>query len=93
MIFRYAFDISHNFHNYLLLTFEQIKMLNGMHILVTNIPTLLRLMDNPLQLFKKTRIQTIVFDEIDSMCDRFGESEVDKIYKSFCAETNIQVRL
>lgn len=48
-------------------------------------------MKNPLKLFNKNRVTTIVFDEIDSMCDRFGLGNVDLIYKEFCADPRIQV--
>lgn len=66
-------------------------MLNGLDILVTTVPCLLRLMRNPLRFFNKHRMTTIVFDEIDSMCDRFGESDVETIYRTFCVDTKIQV--
>lgn len=77
----------------LFIFYKKDQLLNGVDILVATVPCLLRLMKNPLHLFNKKRITTLVFDEIDSMCDRFGSENVDLIYKTFHTEAKkIQVR-
>lgn len=60
-------------------------------MLITTIPCLLKLMKNPLKFFNKKRITTIVFDEIDSMCEAFGMEKVKLVHETFCTDTKIQV--
>lgn len=55
-----------------------------MDILVTTIPNLLRLIQSPLRLFNAKRLARIVFDDMDSMYERFGEQNVQKIFNSLC---------
>lgn len=69
----------------------QYTMLNGIDILCTHVPCLLQLIENDLGLFNKKRMTTIVFDEIDAMCDRFGEKAVQIIYKALCESAHVQV--
>lgn len=57
-------------------------MLNGIDILVTSIPNLLQLINNPLGVFDAKRLKRVVFDEMDSMYQRFGEQTVHKVYSS-----------
>lgn len=85
------FDVNCFSFNIFFRFYQKLKMLNGMHLLVVTIPSLLRLMNNPLRCFDKKRITTIVFDEIDSMYDRFGQKSVDTVYKEFCLNTKMQV--
>lgn len=47
-------------------------------------------MKNPFQ-FNQKRITTIVFDEIDSMCNRFQFDNVKLIYRDFLEDSRTQV--
>lgn len=76
---------------------QQIKLINGCHLLITTPPCFIRLINSLeyLKVFSREKLQHLIFDNFDEICDKHNESLIEALkvclYSSENKDKNPQI--